>query len=129
MTLDSYKLSLDQAQRVTHDFGKYLEVAGFVVQLFMSAIPELLLPYPKEVIQQALDIMSSYYNEKGDTEAVNQLVIGRTMLMGYINSEKAFSDFAKLLETPNFKNLIFPKLEEMQRDRLKSINMEFNLSV
>jgi hypothetical protein len=95
----------------------------------MSAIPELLLPYPKEVIQQALDIMSSYYNEKGDTEAVNQLVIGRTMLMGYINSEKAFSDFAKLLETPNFKNLIFPKLEEMQRDRLKSINMEFNLSV
>lgn len=52
-------MDLKLADAIRLDWGKFLEISnGPLMMVFMTKIPQSLLPYPKEKIIEALDVVA-----------------------------------------------------------------------
>jgi hypothetical protein len=59
-------MTLDEAEKVFRGWQEYVEIANKLQQLF-TVIPESFLPYPKAVLQEALNIIAKRFFASGNT--------------------------------------------------------------
>lgn len=99
-------MSLEEADEIRMAWGKFLEVGnGGLLKLFGAQIPESLLPYSKERIEEALDLIIKHCYSTGDTENANVFEATKAMLLAYVPDIIALKSAAK-----RFNNLEFIKV-------------------
>ena len=84
-------MNLKQAQKIVNDYGGFIECALFRynITIFLEFIPESLLPYPPQLIEDAINIVAEYYHYCGDKETVNDLQRCGIHLLYFKDDQKA----------------------------------------
>lgn len=84
-------------------WGKWLEVANpKVMKMFMSNIPESLLPYPAEKINEAVNIYANAFEEDGQPDVAEQLRSTLPILNMFGEDKIAIDKAAERFANPEF---------------------------
>lgn len=101
--------ALEKIETIIHEYGKVLEKVGLeTMQKYPAAVyPQSLLPYPKEVIEKALNDGLRYIeDEKMKINIKNCL----SFLIAFIDDEEANKRNSELLNNKDFKEAVKRKL-------------------
>ena len=112
------KLTLDEANNIMYFFGVHLEYAGGLNILFTGSIPESLLPYPKILIQEALNIMINFFNARNQLKEAETLSFCLGMLSLYHKDEEAIGNFIEKCSNTDLKKDISFSLKERQLNQI-----------
>lgn len=115
-------MTLEEADIIRKDWGKFLEITnGSLMMLFFTKIPESFLPYPKETIEEALNVVAEHFHNLGNAEAVNTVQATIPFLMSYVPDKEAIEQLKTNLSNQKYVDVILPNLGEKQREQLKYI--------
>jgi pyruvate/2-oxoacid:ferredoxin oxidoreductase alpha subunit len=96
-------MDLEEADRIRDAWGKFLEVANpGLMRVFGAQIPEAVLPYPKEKIEEAMDICIDYFKDEDNEQLVETFKATKAMLIAYGNSEAAVEAASNKFKNPEF---------------------------
>jgi len=85
-------MTLEEADKIRKEFVKFMEVAHpELARLFQTTIPESTLPYPKEQIEQAMDICIEFLEKKKDKKAARAYEGLKLWLRAYTYDETALT--------------------------------------
>ena len=120
-------MDLKLADSIRLDWGKFLEISnGPLMLVFMAKIPQGVLPYPKEKIVEALDIIAKHFAENGNEEAIKIVESTKPYLDMYIDDKEAMSTAAGNFNNKGYLDAILPKLPQGQKDLLAEIELIIN---
>ena len=80
--------------------GWYWPCHFILDSIFFGTIPESFLPYPKEVLEEALNIIAKSYWDEGNKNISNDIQKVMASLMAYEKDEEALQYLAKSLSNP-----------------------------
>ncbi|MDO8639846.1 MAG: hypothetical protein Q7R53_02875 [bacterium] len=108
-------MTFQEAEKIVGVYGKFLEYAfGRFNLLFFGRIPESFLPYSKEYLSEALNIVAKDYQSKGDQKHLQLIREVSANLMGFIDDEKALLWANECFLHDERKNLIIESIKEFQ---------------
>ncbi len=85
-------MTLEEANKIRKAYVKFMEVAHpGLMRLFQTTIPESTLPYPKEQIEQAMDICIEFLEKKKDKKAARAYEGLKLWLRAYTYDETALT--------------------------------------
>jgi len=114
-------MTLNEADKIVKIWGKYLEYSsGKLVLIFDSYIPESFLPFPKKILEEALNIVAEHYHGMGDNEAAELMQRGIALLLGYTDDEEAILQAAKTFNNPKWREAILPVFKKFHEDWIKT---------
>jgi hypothetical protein len=114
-------MTLVEADKIVLIWGKYLEyVSGKITFIFGTRIPESLLPYPKDILLDALNIMAEHHHKSSNQRRVKLMRETAAELIAYVNDEEALLQAAKNFNDPKWREAILPALKEFQNDWIKT---------
>jgi hypothetical protein len=110
------KMDIEVADAIRMDWGKYVEMThGTLMMIFAGGIPQSLLPYPKESIREALEIMCEEFTDEGNQQAVGAIQSTMVLLdMMYIDDEVAIKKASKNFEDQKYLEAFLPKYSNCQ---------------
>ncbi len=115
-------MTLDDADKIVHIWGRWLEFAyGKLHLIFLHGIPESFLPFPKDTLYKALDIMASNYSKTGDKhsiELMNNSAV--TIHHDFVDNEAALINAAKDFNNPEWRRVFIPNFKEWQKEWIKT---------
>lgn len=112
------RLNLEMAHTINMDWSKFVEITnGNLMMLFGTKIPQSLLPYPKNIIKQALDLVAEYFCSTGNQKAVDAIEFMKPVLECYVDDKVGISAAAGRFTDEKYLSQVVPKLRERQ-DRL-----------
>ena len=115
-------MNLKTADAIRMDWGKFLEITnGNLMMIFLTKIPESLLPYPKKTIEEALNIIARHFHNKGDSKAVQSIQTTIPFLMSYVPDKEAIENAKSNFGNKKYLNAIIPRLGEKQKEQLRYI--------
>ncbi len=121
-------MTIQEANRVYESWKNYVEVADKWSRLFMCSIPESFLPYPKEEIEEALNITAERYWNIGDketSEAIKTTIAG--FLWDHKKDEDVINSLSKMLkmmeDSPELKATLLEKSKEGRDSWLKQTRL------
>jgi len=106
---------LEEAKKVFKSWQEYQEINDKLIKFFFFfGIPESFLPYPQEVLEEAINFVAKYYFDAGDHETSND--IRRTIgFLAFYKKDKEVLD-----EIMNIKEVLKdPSIQESIMDGLK----------
>jgi hypothetical protein len=110
-------MTLNDADKIVHIWGKWEEfVYGWMKHIFMSGIPESLLPFSKDTLLEALNIMVEHYRNVGDKRGVK--LMDESALMVYhefVDDEKALLETAQNINDPKWRGVIIAGIKQWQK--------------
>ena len=107
-------MTLTEADEILNIWGKYIEnINGKLMRLF-SPIPEFLLPFPKDVLSEALNICAKRYHEEGNHKAVESIQTAASVLMFYAADDEAISKAGGKFSNPAWRKAFLPSLKKSQ---------------
>ncbi len=114
-------MTVQEADKIRKIWGIYLEYCfGRFNMLFQGNIPESLLPFPKPVLEEALNILDRHYFEQKDKHAMN-LMRETSMLLELYHDDISMLDKAgKNFNNPELRKKIADSIKEWQLDWLKT---------
>ncbi len=105
-------MTLEEASKITNLWGKYLEhTNGKMMRLFLTKIPQSLLPYPKDVIEEACNVMAEHYFNQGNHKAEMIFKETAAFLLSYVDDEEALLEAAKRFNDPKWRKAIIKGLD------------------
>lgn len=107
-------MKINEAQEIFKSWQDYMEIADKFHRL-MLPIPESFLPYPADVLEEALHIILKYYFDSGDKKMSEN--IQETMcayLLPRRTDEEAITEMKKMLD-------LIEKEPKLKKDLLKSL--------
>jgi hypothetical protein len=111
-------MTIQEAKKIMEIWGEHLEFrhAKLMTLFFVGSIPESFLPYPNEVLWEAINIMGKFYFDMGDYETSEFLKSTLDPTAFYVEDEKAIDHFIELLNMQGLeaKNIILSKLKEQR---------------
>lgn len=127
-------MTINEAQVIFKSWQDYMEIADKFNRL-MLPVPESFLPYPADVLEEALNIIAKYYFDSGNKKISED--IERTMsshLLPFFmtkaetgarrTDEEAITDMKKMLDLieqdPKLKKSLLKSLKESQDSWIKS---------
>lgn len=113
-------MTFEHADKIVTIYGRYLEYCSKITFVFLTKIPESFLPFPKDIIEEALNIMAEHYYKIGDMHGVNLMRETCAELIPYIDDEEALLEAAKLFNNKEWRDAFIPSLKQMQKDWLKT---------
>ena len=113
-------MTFEEADKVLHVWGRYLEYCSKIVMIFTNHIPESFLPYPKDTLFEAFNIMDSYYQKTGNKRGVVIIKETAFLLTCYIDDEKALLETAKNFNDPRFREAFLTSLKDLQKEWIKT---------
>jgi len=114
-------MTLDEANKIIHIWGCYLEYCQERLQaLFIASIPESLLPYPPEILQDAINIVAKYYHDIRDFEKYELLQKSFGRLCLYVKDENALQNAARKFNEPEVREAIISSMEKVQKNWIKT---------
>ena len=115
----SKQMSLELADAIRMDWGKFTELASSLMVVFGGQVPQGLLPYRKEVIAEALEIVGEQFFRDGNEEAANAMKTSAAYLMFYVDDKVALESAAKNFNNPEFIKAFMPTLGDHQIQQLE----------
>ena len=113
-------MTLNEANKIVQIYGKYLEyIGGKLLTIFCARIPQSLLPYPKDVLEEALNIMAEYHHKAGNHNVVNSIQTTIAALIGYVDDEEAILQAAKNFNEPGWRKTMLSAIKKSQHDWIK----------
>ena len=114
-------MTLKQADHIRQDWGKFLEITnGQLTGLFLTNIPERLLPYKKEVILEALNMLIEHCTSNGDTESINLIKNTIPFLDLYVDDSEALAFAVKNFNDRDYLDL-FKKTNDSQQKQYEYV--------
>ena len=111
-------MTYDEAWEIVTAWGVYLEHshARLVTIFFLGHLPASLLPYPKQVLEDAINAVAKYYFDMGDYATSDFFKSTCGPLMLYSSDDYAIEQLFKILNMPglNATTIILDKLREYQ---------------
>lgn len=106
---------LQKTETIIHEYGKVLERVGQeTMQKYPAAVyPKSLLPYPKEVIEKALNDGLRYIE---DEKMIANIKPCLAFLMGFIDDEEANKRNSDLLNNKGFQEAVKKRLNQKDHD-------------
>lgn len=82
-------MTLDEAQIIFKKWQQYQEIADKMGTIFLT-VPESFLPYPEDVLEEALNIIAKSYFDSGNKEVANNIQesMGRYLTGYYLPAGK-----------------------------------------
>jgi hypothetical protein len=115
-------MTLNEADKIVHIWGKFVEyVSGKLFLIFGAQIPESFLPYPKDTIEEALNIIAEYHHKAGNHQLVKHLQETLAQLIMYVDDEESLLRAAKNFNDLNWRKIFVPSLKKFQEDWIASI--------
>lgn len=109
-------MELEEANKIVNAWGIHLEYfQGKLTFLFGGNIPESLLPFPIETLEEALNIMAEYHHNNGNEEGCNVMKGGFGWLTAYKNDEEAILQATKNFDNPKWREAMLPALKQFQK--------------
>jgi len=65
-------MNIEEADEIFESWKNYIEISDKMRQVF-TEIPESFLPYPKDILIEALDIMTKEYRAEGKLDAAEDI--------------------------------------------------------
>jgi len=90
------------------------------MSIFFTKIPESLLPFPKDIIEQASNMVAEFHHENGNKEAVNAIQACSVSLWTYSNDEESLLEAVKIWNNPEARKTLLPSLKKMQETWIAS---------
>jgi lipoate-protein ligase A len=119
-------MNLKLAEAIMHDYGKFLEIShGGLMGLFSTEIPESLLPYPKEKIEEALVNMANFFRENETIKRNIEACLAS--LECYIEDKKALESFSKKMKNKEFMEKFLKWRKNRQEKLLKELEIRLNI--
>jgi len=84
--------------------------------VFGPGIPESFLPYPKDVLEEALNIMAKRYYDRGDFQISNKIQETMICIPFYKENETAWEEAAKLFSNPEMMRAMLGFVENFKKD-------------
>ena len=114
-------MTLNDAREIVHIWGKYLECCQDRLQaLFVGSIPESLLPYPPEILEEALNKVGKHYYDIGDREASELIQNSFRCLALYVEDEIALKGAAMKFNDSELRSIISSKMKKVREDWIKT---------
>ena len=106
-------MHLKDADKIVQEWGKHLEyVYSKLAVVFMAHIPESFLPYPKIIIEEAINIVISHYQNIGNAQAVRGLKTVAAYLHCYKDDEEALVEASSSFGNKELRKVILSELKE-----------------
>jgi hypothetical protein len=112
-------MTFDEADKIVLIYGRYLEYCSHILMIFGARIPESFLPFPKDTLEKALNIMAEHYHKAGDQHRVKLMQEVAANLPAYVDDEEALIRTAKLFNDPKWRDAFLPVLKKSQLDWIK----------
>jgi hypothetical protein len=92
-------MDFKQAQKIASNYGGFIEwgYSRFDIFFFMK-IPQSLLPYPIEYIEEALNIAAKSCHDAGDQKMIEAIQKTQMLLMSFIDDEEAILHSVEMLK-------------------------------
>jgi hypothetical protein len=84
--------------------------------IFQSQIPESFLPYPKHLLEEALNDVSKYYFDSGNYEYSKAIQNTISFLMFYSKDEDALINSAKCFSIPEMANILTDSITRFKNE-------------
>ena len=118
---------IDTASKIVDIWGKHIEYCSKLHNIFVPHIPESFLPFPKEIIEEASNIITEQHYKNGDKGKGDSIKNTESFLLYYINDEEAILKSAKLWNESAFREVMLPALKESQKNWIKTQNIDLEL--
>jgi hypothetical protein len=111
-------VTTEEAHRIVEAWGKHLETwhAKLSAIFFISHIPQSFLPYPSDVVAEALGVLQRLYSDTGDDDKSQHMWQCQGPLAFYCKDEEAIEHLFQLINMPGFnaKEIMLQKLRELR---------------
>lgn len=116
-------MTSEQADIVMKEYGKFLEHVDYkITPVFSVGKPESILPFPKKVIAESLNMMRDQFSAVGDTKMVNAIEQATANLVSYIADEEALAEAVKRISDSDYVSRFTIRLwKNIQDENLKKL--------
>jgi hypothetical protein len=95
-------MTIEQADIVRSEWGKFLEHENnILMRLFLGKIPESTLPYPKDIIKDAIDTICNHPDI--NPELINVLNGTVPILETYIDDDQALDNAISMFSNEDYR--------------------------
>lgn len=110
------KVNLELVQRICHSFGKTLEEifsGDAYIKYPTMQLPESLLPYPKLVIEKALDLWIEITDKNNEIDTTKSLQSSKASLDFFVSDSVANEANSKMFKNNDFIESVFKGKEKL----------------
>lgn len=108
-------MTIQEADKLFKDWQEYQEINDKLVKFFMfSGIPKSFLPYPEEVLEEALNMVAKSYFDAGDHKTSKNIQETIASLLFYKEDEEVFEEMTNsaIRKDPKIKEALLNNLRE-----------------
>lgn len=110
-------MTLIEAEEIFKVWKEWYWPCHFLLNsVFGPGIPESFLPYPKDVLEEALNIIAKRYYDRGDFQISNKIQETMICIPFYKENEKAWEEAAKLFSNPEMMRAMLGFVENFKKD-------------
>ena len=84
--------------------------------VFGPTIPESFLPYPKDVLEEALNIVAKHYYDSGNIQISKAIQETMPCILCYEENEKAWEEASKMFSNPKMMRAMLGFVENFKKD-------------
>ncbi len=105
-------MTIIEANKIVQIWARHLEFThAKLVRVFLSSIPQSLLPYPTQQMEEAFNIMGEYYLNQGDKDGERLMKESVSYLLRYVDDEKALFQAAANYSDEKLREVILDNLD------------------
>lgn len=106
-----------EADKIFRVWSKWCWPNHFILHsIFLNKIPESFLPFPQELLEEALNVMAKQYHENGDLQASQDIQETIPFLWTYTNDKDALNEASETLSNPEMRDVILSYIENYGQD-------------
>jgi len=114
-------MTTEEANKIFQSWKEYIEINDKLWKIFTD-IPESFLPYPKEVLEEALNIIAKSYFDAGDRKTCDSIQANMCTLIKYKDDEEAIKAIVDsfILKDPGLRKTYLANLKKARDSWAKS---------
>lgn len=110
-------MDIFEADKIFKNWKQWYWPCHFILHsIFINKIPESFLPYPKDVLEEALNIVAKSYWDEGNKKTSDDIKESICSLLNYTKDEEAFQEASKTFSNPELMKYIHLLIRNFQRD-------------
>lgn len=118
-------MEFSEADKIFKTWSKWYWPCHFILHAtFISKIPESFLPYPKDTLEEALNIIAKDYHDKGNLEISRGIQGAIAYLGSYVEDEEALGQAFQTFSDPKMKEVALLYIANYKRDWIKWLDQQ-----
>ncbi len=110
-------MDISEAKQIFDVWRKWVwPCHSMLFTIFCGQIPESFLPYPEDVLNEALTMMANYYYKYGNKEIAEAIIGTRDYISFYTKDEESVEMLKKLLEIPGMQEALLENISRYKKD-------------